>query len=56
VEKLGVYLASSVFTVLGAVMLTQWVYDRASVSGSFVAFAALLLIGGIGGGALVVKR
>ena len=55
-ERLGVYLASSAFTVLGAVMLTQWAYDRASVSGSFVVLAALLLIGGIGGGALTVKR
>jgi hypothetical protein len=56
VERFAVYFASSTFAVLGAVMLTQWVYDRASVSGSFVAFAALLLIAGIGGGALTVKR
>lgn len=55
-QRLGVYLASSVFTVLGAIMVTQWVYDRATVGGSFVAFAVLLLVGGIGGGALVVKK
>lgn len=55
-QRLGVYLISSVFTVLGAIMVTQWVYDRAAVGGSFVAFAVLLLVGGIGGGALTVKR
>lgn len=55
-QRLGAYLASSLFTVLGAVMVTQWVYDRAEVGGSFVAFAVLLLVGGIGGGALTVRR
>ena len=55
-QRLGAYLASSVFTVLGAVLVTQWVYDRAAVSASFVAFAFVLLVSGIGGGALVVKK
>lgn len=55
-QRLGAYLASSVFTVLGAVMVTQWAYDRAATSGSFVALALLLLAGGIGGGALTVKK
>lgn len=55
-ERLAVYLASSTFTVLGAVMATQWFYDRASASGTLIAFAALLIVGGISGGALAVKR
>ena len=55
-QRLGAYLASSVFTVLGAIMVTQWVYDRAAVGGSFVALAFLLLVSGIGGGALIVKK
>lgn len=55
-QRLGAYLASSLFTVLGAVMVTQWVYDRASASGSFAVLATLFLVGGIGGGAFVVKK
>jgi hypothetical protein len=37
-------------------MATQWVYDRASVGASFIILAAVLLVGGIGGGALTVKK
>ena len=55
-QRLGVCLTSSVFTIMGAVMATQWVYDRADVGPSFAVLALVLLFGGIGAGALTVKK
>ena len=55
-ERLGVFIGSTLFMVFGAVMLTQWAYDPAQASAPFRMLGVMLLAVGVYGGAQLVKN
>jgi hypothetical protein len=55
-ERIGLYIASTLFVVFGAVMLTQWVYDPAQASAPFKMLGVSLLATGVYSGAQLVKN
>lgn len=55
-ERLGLYLGSTLLVIFGAVMLTQWLYDPAQASAPFRMLGVMLLATGIFGGAHLVKN
>lgn len=55
-ERLGLFVGSTLFVMFGAVMLTQWVYDPVNASAPFKMLGVMLLATGVYGGAHLVKN
>jgi hypothetical protein len=55
-ERIGLYIGSTLFVVFGAVMLTQWAYDPAQASPTFKALGVAMLATGVYSGAQLVKN
>lgn len=55
-ERIGLFIGSTLLVMFGAVMLTQWVYDPAQASAPFKMLGVMLLATGILGGAQLVKN
>lgn len=55
-ERIGLFIGSTLFVIFGAVMLTQWIYDPAQAAAPFRMLGVALLATGILGGAQLLKN
>lgn len=55
-EKVLYYIAGTLCSVAGAVMLTQWAYDPANAGAAFKVLGVAMLATGLIGGAAVIKK